>query len=183
MLEELLAKYCVPALAGIKPANIVTCRKENAQFVYKEATALNKQLNPNDIYIEILRESVKHVLIIVYRKNVLERHINDCVNKAFLSIHGYGDAETLEEYLSILKARLAYTDFPHEIGVFLGYPLRDIYSFINHRDEGCLFTGEWKVYHDPEAAKKLFLRFNACKKAVMKKVADGKSLAQIFCVA
>ena len=27
-----------------------------------------------------------------------------------------------------------------------GYPLHDIYGFINHKHQGCLLTGEWKVY-------------------------------------
>ena len=41
----------------------------------------------------------------------------------------------------------------HEIGAFLGYPIHDIYGFINNRDEQCLLTGEWKVYADADNAK------------------------------
>lgn len=184
MLERLLAHHCAPALTGIKPANIVACPKSRVDNIHCEIQRLNRALNGTDIYVEILCECERRVLIIAYRKPVLERHLQSRDNRAFLLQYGYSETGCLADDLGLLKTRLGCDNFPHEIGVFLGYPLHDIYGFIHHRDEGCLLTGEWKVYHNPEEAQKLFCRFKACKKALVRHVTEqGKSLAQVFCAA
>ena len=38
----------------------------------------------------------------------------------------------------------ASIDFPHEISVFLGYPLKDVKCFISRRGSGYHMCGEWK---------------------------------------
>ena len=184
MLERLIAYYCAPALAGIKPSNIASCGKAQFPNLNSELKKLNNELNCRDIFIEILCECENRALLIVYRRNILERHLNERRNKAFLRQYGYPEEGTADEYLGVLKDKLHGSGFPHEMGVFLGYPLCDIYGFINHRDKGCLLVGEWKVYHNAEEAEKMFGRFKKCRKALVKNVAEkGKSLAEIFCAA
>ncbi len=183
MLEELIAHHCAPALAGIKPANIASCRRDAVPDVYDEIKRLNRELNRSDIYFEIICDCEKCVLIMAYRKSILKKHLETAANQKFLLQYGYPISEDIGEYISILKQRLSKNSFPHEIGVFLGYPLHDIYGFINHRDEGCLLVGEWKVYHDREGAAELFRRFKICRAAVTKRITAGKTLAQVFCTA
>ena len=184
MLETLLAYHCAPALAGIKPANIAACRKNCFPGLSSELERLNRQLNCRDIYIEILRECEKRALVMVYRRSVLEKHLQSRGSRAFLAQYGYPPEGGIDECLRFLKTRLDCDSFPHEIGAFLGYPLRDIYCFINHRDEGCLLVGEWRVYHNRENAEKLFRRFRKCRTALVRNVTrEGKTLAQIFCAA
>lgn len=183
MLESLLAYHCGPALAGIKPANIAACNKTRISNLHKKIKLLNEELNKTNICIEILCECNASALVIVYRKNVLEKHLQNKDVRAFLTAYGYRKDMQVNEYLNFLKERFKENGFPHEVGAFLGYPLHDVYGFINHRDKGCLLTGDWKVYKDAENAKKLFLRYKACKKALLKRVANGATLAQIFCAA
>ena len=52
MLETLLAKHCGPALAGIKPGNLVTCIKNEIPNLKSDILRLNSELNRKDIYIE-----------------------------------------------------------------------------------------------------------------------------------
>lgn len=184
MLETLLAHHCAPAFAGIKPANLAVFQKSCFPNLKDELKRLNSELNGKGIYIEILHECEKRALVMVYRKNVLEKHLQSYNNRAFLAGYGYPENGSLADYLGILKKRLDCENFPHEIGVFLGYPLHDIYCFIAHRGEGCLLVGEWKVYRNAEEAKKLFCRFKACRTALVKHITSGsKTLAQIFCAA
>ncbi|MEE1013043.1 MAG: DUF3793 family protein, partial [Clostridia bacterium] len=119
----------------------------------------------------------------VYRKKVLTAQLHRREMQTFLHSYGYPENTTLTAYLSILKERLQEDEFPHEIGVFLGYPLHDIYGFIQHPSEGCLLTGEWKVYQDAEGAEKLFARYKACRTALLRRITKGLTLAQIFCAA
>ena len=181
MLEALLAYYCAPAFAGIKPSNLVSLNKLKFPDLHKELCRLNNELNPNDIYIEILCECAERVLVIAYRRTILEKHLFLHGSRAFLSRYGYPKTGQLEACLAILKTRLGNDKFPHEIGVFLGYPLHDIYCFINHRGKDCLLVGEWKVYHTIEEAERLFCRFKSCRTALVRNVVQkGKTLAQIF---
>lgn len=156
MIEKLIAYYCAPVLAGIKPANLVACYKEKFPNVCKEVERLNRQLNSKDIYLEILCECEKRVLLMVYRKKVLLDYLKRKDINGLLSAFGYEKAKTVHEYIKKLKSRLRDERFPHEIGAFLGYPDHDIYGFIHHKNEGCLLTGEWKVYKNTENARKLF---------------------------
>lgn len=179
-MDRIIAYHCAPALAGIKPSNIVTCYKSRVKDIYKEVERLNRELNGKDIYFEILCECKERVLLMVYRKKVLGLQLEDKEIKKFLAEIGYPEQGDCDSYISFLKHRLEGKEFSHEIGAFLGYPLHDIYGFINHRDEGCLLCGEWKVYKNAEEAEKLFHRFSVCRKAVSERVENGKSLTQIF---
>lgn len=76
MIERIIAYHCGPALAGIKPANIVACYKDKISDVHKTIRLLNLQLNHKDIYIEALCECEKRVLVIVYRRKKLGDQLN-----------------------------------------------------------------------------------------------------------
>ena len=45
--------------------------------------------------------------------------------------------------------------FPHEIGLFLGYPFEDVMGFIENKGENYLCSGCWKVYSCEQDARVL----------------------------
>ena len=180
-MEKLIAYHCAPALAGIKPSNIVTCYKNKIENLNEKIEKLNWELNKKDIYGEILCECEKKALGMVYRKKFLEKTLSDKDVRSFLVGMGYPEEGNTSEYLEILKKHLKGEEFSHEIGAFLGYPMHDIYGFMYHKDEGCLLCGEWKVYENADAAERLFHRFGTCRRALCEKLQGGKTLAQVFC--
>ena len=181
MFEKLIAYYCGPSLAGIKPANIASLNKSKTKNIKNEISKFNKQLNKKDIYIDTLCECSKRILVIVYRKSVLEKHLSKNESKVFLKKFGYPEKVNVEEYIDFLKKRLTFEDFPHEIGIFLGYPVDDIYGYINNPSGKCLAVGEWKVYNDVENAKKLFCRYKNCRCGIIRRLEKGHSLERLFC--
>ncbi len=180
-MDYIFAYYCAPALAGIKSANIVSCDKLKIRDAEEKIARLNLQLNKKDIFFEILWRCSKSILVMVYRKRVLEKKLGEEKIYRFLRTFGYPERVTSEGYIEFLKSRMKNQEFPHEIGAFLGYPLHDIQGFLYHKDFGCILCGEWKVYKDAERAEKLFDRFAACRRAVTDRVMRGYTLAQIFC--
>lgn len=181
MLEEIIAYHCAPALAGIKPANIVACYRKKDPDMLSKINCLNKEMNAKDIYFEVLCECEKRALVMVFRKEKLKQYLKKNEILMFLKSCGYPQEFTLKSYLDFLKQRLKSEDFPHEIGAFLGYPLYDIYGFINK--EPCLFTGEWKVYHNEQKTKELFGRYRICRKTLVRRLSEGRNLTQLFCAA
>ena len=126
--------------------------------ILSEIEKLNNILNRKDIYIEILCECKERILIMLYRRKRLCEYLNNLQIKNLLKRYDYPKQFSLQKYLKLLRGRIALRcceteKFPHEIGAFLGYPIHDIYGFINNRDEQCLLTGEWKVNADADNAK------------------------------
>lgn len=183
MLEMLIARHCGPALAGIKPGNLVSCYKDRIPDIKSEIERLNGELNVKGIFLETVCECNARVLLLVYRKKQLEEYLKKPEIQELLNAYGYKGFDNVCEYIERLKTRLNGNEFPHEIGAFLGYPVHDIYGFIHHKDSGCLLVGEWRVYEDAEKAKVLFERYETCRCAIVKRLMQGKTLAQIFCAA
>ena len=74
--EELIARHCGPALAGIKPANLVSVSKAKIDNIDEKMTVLNAKLNRKDIYLEIICECDKTAVILVYKRKLLTEYLN-----------------------------------------------------------------------------------------------------------
>ena len=59
-----------------------------------------------------------------------------------------------------MKKRLVQNEFPHEIGLLLGYPFEDVIGFIENEGRNYLYSGYWKVYKNKEEKCKLFNLYN-----------------------
>ena len=70
-------------------------------------------------------------------------------------------------------------DFPHEIGLFIGYPPHDVRAFIENGAKNCKCVGCWKVYGDVEAAKRQFARFKKCTAVYCDKHKKGRTVEQL----
>lgn len=79
-----------------------------------------------------------------------------------------------------LKERLwEYNGFPHEIGVFLGYPLEDVVGFIQNEGRECKCCGLWKVYCNEAETKKLFEKMQKCTRIYLRVFAEGRPISNM----
>jgi hypothetical protein len=69
-------------------------------------------------------------------------------------------------------------DFPHEVGLFLGYPPADVEGFM-HRKHACKLSGIWKVYDDVEGASRQFARCKRCTEVYLLRYRQGYSLDRL----
>ncbi|MBE6381939.1 MAG: DUF3793 family protein [Lentisphaerae bacterium] len=53
--------------------------------------------------------------------------------------------------LAELRRRASVELIPHEVGVFIGYPLKDVAGFMRHIPATPVHRGAWRVYGDAEA--------------------------------
>ena len=70
-------------------------------------------------------------------------------------------------------------EFPHELGVLLEYPVEDVRDFIRYNGDKCLFTGYWKVYHNPAQARAKFTRYDRAREAAMQQIINGCRLHEV----
>ena len=106
-------------------------------------------------YVE-LRESEKSLIVLIYNKDLLTKCINKDQNTRFLQSIGYEKSESIHNTLQTLKDRYKIYKCPHELGVFLGFPIEDVKDFMNCSNKKCLLCGYWKVYNNENEAKKIF---------------------------
>lgn len=122
-------------------------------------------LESRGVSLTILRVQQERALVYVYRQETLAALLAQADVQAFLQAMGYGDTSP-DGALAFLRQRLAESPcFPHEIGVFLGYPLSDVIAFMRDGGRGCRCSGCWKAYTNECEAMRVFQRYKACRAA------------------
>ncbi|MBR6790758.1 MAG: DUF3793 family protein [Oscillospiraceae bacterium] len=179
--EELLGFHCGPALAGIKPANLVSVSREEYPDLHTLTEEYGRMLHEAGLRFKLICGCGKRFLLLVYREARLRAQLEEPEISAILSEAGYPDR--FEDRLAHLEVRLTSGEFPHEIGAFLGYPARDIRGFQQDKGKGCLYSGLWKVYDDVEGAIARFARYERCRDCICRHLKQGKTLTQMFRVA
>ena len=180
MLERLFVEQAAPTLAGIKPGSLFSCPPEDFCRGVR-LSDWNTQMKSKGILARALgRCGQGRVVVYVYRPRQLERLLAESAVSAFLAEKGYESPCDPEACLRQLTRRiLAGDDFPHEVGIFLGYPLEDVEGFIRHKGRSCALCGAWKVYGDAARAQKRFALFTHCTNVYKRLFAAGTPLIRL----
>jgi hypothetical protein len=67
------------------------------------------------------------------------------------------------------------SEFPHEIGLFLGYPADDVEAFIKYEGKNYASSRYWKVYHNIEEANEIFRRIEEASSFALKLLTEHSS--------
>lgn len=180
MSERSIIEQCASTLAGLKTANLFSTSFSDSRSLLSDIRRFNRVLRGKGIYIVPIQILDGRALIYIYRPDRLERDLRHPKALRILKEHGYGVGLTPVKYLSELRKRLAGNEsFPHEIGLFLGYPPDDVSSFIRTPKKGVKCVGCWKVYHNAHKAKKTFKKYELCTNCYKKSFEQGKTLDQL----
>ena len=162
MSEEFIVAQAAPTLAGMKTGSLFGCLYRDKAALYADVRGWNRRLVPLGLCLLPLRFSGKRALLYLYRPDALREDLNDGSARAILEKAGYR-SESSARCITELMRRLRQGDaFPHEIGLFLGYPAEDVRGFIRLGARRAKCVGAWRVYGDPEAAQRQFVRLKKC---------------------
>ena len=126
-----------------------------------------------------LRKWKNHALIYVYREKRLAENLKRPGVARFLKKYGYQNGEP-DQCLALLRKRFeAAQGFPHEIGIFLDYPLGDVIGFIQNGGQNYKCSGCWKVYCNECEAVKAFAKFKKCTSVYVRLWSQGRSVRQL----
>ncbi len=179
MSEELVIKQCSPTLAGLKTGNLFSCRVESKEEMIEQTRRLNKMLSSKGLRILPLRYENQRALIYVYRPAKLKNDFNNEQVQELLRSFGYRIENPDVCVVQLVKRLKQSEEFPHEIGLFLGYPAEDVTGFIENRAGGAKFTGYWKVYGDLEKAQKTFAKYKKCTDVYCAQYAKGSTIKKL----
>ena len=182
--ERVLAFHCAPTLAGMKPSNLISCTSERFPAIDALIVEYQSALAGSGVCFQMLCRCKRRALILVYREEMLAEQLACPEVSRLLRKAGYPADAPLDTLLDILGTRLSECkEFPHEIGLFLGYPVADVVGFWQNGGRGYQFCGHWKVYADVEQAKERFARYDRVRRALCQKVEAGRSIVNLFSVA
>lgn len=174
-IETQIALQCAPLLSGLKISNLFNINREQIPLVKKLFCGTN-------ISYYILLEQKDTVALFLYQREELLAYISKQEVRMLLKQYGYQEV-SVESALSVLAKRyhshiMHRAEFPHEMGVFLGYPVEDVIGFIEHEGKECLGVGYWKVYENMPQKKKVFEQFERAKEWMVVLISNGIDLME-----
>lgn len=178
-LECNIVKNCAATLAGLGTAGIFNADCPDPMCLENRLRELNLRLSPKGVKAEVLFFRKNTALIYVYRPSRLARCLKEPEAQELLSRYGYVHAG-MSDSLEHLRERFwESSGFPHEIGIFLGYPAYDVRQFIENNGRNYLCCGTWKVYSQEEKARCFFARVRKCTEIYRKALENGMSIDRL----
>lgn len=182
--EQLMAEHCAPALLGCKAASLVCGSVRQWPHLRACLRAYAPLLARRGIGLLLLGRCRGRWRLLVYHRRTMEAALANPAARSLLRSAGYPADATPGQALACLRMRMVdEREFPHEIGVFLGYPPADVQAFRYFKGAGCKLCGYWKVYGNLDYARKCFACYDACRAQLCGGMERGCTLAQLLAAA
>ncbi|MBR4010708.1 MAG: DUF3793 family protein [Clostridiales bacterium] len=183
MLERYLVDQCAPTLAGMKTGSLFTIHGKDPERIHSEIRRINRTLSGKGLLLLPLHSTSAFCLLYLYRPKQLDQDLKQPKCTKLLRKCGYSSLRTTTCLVHLIRRLREGSGFPHEIGLFLGYPPEDVQGFMEDphcpsKCRGCT-GGCWKVYHEPEKAQVLFEKYASCTRSYQKRLLCGASIEQL----
>ncbi len=179
MSEEIIISQCSPTLAGLKTGNMFTYPYGTAEEMRAAVRRWNRVFSEKGLRVLPLKYNGRSALIYLYRPSMLSRDLQNKTAYNILAKCGYGFRSPETCIAQLIKRMSDCGEFPHEVGLFLGYPPEDVEGFIENKARSCKFTGYWKVYGDEKKAKRIFAKYSKCTRVYTEQYAGGKTIERL----
>lgn len=176
-VETQIVMQCAPVIAGLKISNLLIVGEHNREQVktilkktglcWKELLNLNSQTT----FLVYQPEKLKEYL--------MQQNVQELMRR--LGYQSCTQKELVENVQKKYRDYMVYRhEFPHEMGLLLGYPAEDVYGFIENDGKNFLFSGYWKVYENMPAKKKLFMKFEQARETMLQLISCGISVIDVI---
>lgn len=176
-LAAFLAFHSAEVLEGIKPANLITMHDRDhtcGRNLYRLWEGYAEQLLVSSgLHAHVLSDCGRRRLVLLYSPLLLGTLVQRPNVRNFLHKAGYPPYEGVSQALETLTQRVEGDAFPHEIGLFLGYPLKDVAGFMGWAAIPYSSDGPWRIYGDPSRSLCLANCHKACRRRMAQKLDGG----------
>lgn len=175
-----LAVELAPTIYGEKPATLLNLMN-TTKFPMKTLWLTYGQglLADSNVKWLLLKEEEDSMKILFYHVELLSQSIMDANNRRFLETFGYHGGMDLQQLLEYFKGRFQ-TICPHEMGILLGIPLKDVLGFMGISGECHTCQGMWKIYGDPVSSLCMMKRMEDVKSQVADWMMEGQAVGEIL---
>lgn len=179
MSIEHIVTQCSPTLAGLKTGSLFPAPVESREKLTEQIRRINACLVPRGARLLPLRVSSDRALLYLYRPGLLRRDFGDTLTRRILAERNYPVENPYQCVRELARRLKEDTDFPHEVGLFLGYPPEDVEGFITNCARCAKCVGTWKVYGDAEKAERRFRQYKACTRVYCQSFQKHNSLERL----
>ena len=180
MSDAFLVEHCAPTFAGLKTGNLFRISYADIEAFREELRKLNGILKKKGLRAVPVRMTAEFALVYLYRPDFLKRDLGSEEATRLLKSLGY-EPQSVNRSVAFLARMMREKEaFPHEVGLFLGYPPEDVLSFMKSSREGVKCVGCWKVYGDEARARAAFWRFQRCREVFEENVQRGRKLEALI---
>ena len=178
-LASYLALEAAEVLEGAKPANLIgipnrrrSCGR-NLYLLWKDFG--HDLIAGSGLVVRELANRGDSVLLLLYSRRALGDQLARPAVSTILRKAGYPKLSEVDTVLDEMAQRISGDSFPHEIGIFLGYPLKDVAAFMGLASIPFSCQGPWKIFGNPRDSLLLAERFRCCRLAMAERLATGTS--------
>ena len=172
-----LAIQCAPLITGIKMSNLLIVSSADAENV-------PHVLRRTGLAFVRLSQMKHKVTFLLFRRKELGAYLQDLDVQQILQEYGYEDLSFQGIMQTFVGHYQTYVEkeaeFPHEMGLLLGYPVEDVRGFIVHKGQNFLYSGYWKVYADVTKKQEMFRQYEEAQRDVVELLAGGTGICQII---
>ncbi len=180
MSDAFLVEHCAPTFAGLKTGNLFRIAYADLEVFREELRRLNGILKKKGLRAVPVRMTAEFALVYLYRPDFLKRDLGCEEAARLLTSLGY-EPQSVNRSVAFLARMMREKEaFPHEVGLFLGYPPEDVLGFMKSSREGVKCIGCWKVYGDEARARAAFWRFQRCREVFEENVQRGRKLEALI---
>ena len=167
-----------PVILGSKPAEIVNIPGSNDEKNIKLSQIKSFFSNCCNVKFTIITTHNGGKRVLFINEKSMEKALDNkrCIN--FLKFVGYPKDYELNNYMDELVNRLESEEFPHEIGVFLGYPLKDVLGFMGYGNNELVEIKNWRIYGDKEVSYEVYNSFLRDKE-IMKEMVETMDISDL----
>jgi hypothetical protein len=153
-----------PVIAGVKPATLLRisdcCKAREFQHYDSFCAYQEEIMHSLNIEYMVMKNNGIDIQVLFFDSEFMKRRLIAPEVSQLLYERGYGEFESVRLSLDKLRDRFCTMEFPHEIGVFLGYPVKDVRGFINRSEPSVLVNkGLWRVFGDPTVSLHLMKQY------------------------
>ena len=175
-IEMQIAFHCAPLIAGLKLSNLLMLRNEDLD----RATSLLKRAGLSYFVVAVTNGKAA---VLLFDRHRLEAYLREEKVWQIFQDMGYQD-HAMGKILYAFRQRyegylLRNQEFPHEMGLLLGYPVEDVKGFICNGGENCLYIGYWKVYENLAEKMILFRQFEKARDMLMGLLSNGVTIVEV----
>lgn len=176
-LDTQLAIQCAPVITGLKLSNLLMVDRCSADKV-------EHMLQETGFCCNRVMEATDKTAILIYDFSRLQSYLLQSEVGWMMEKFGYHDLRVevvLERFRQRYESYLQVgCEFPHEMGLLLGYPPEDVWGFVVNKGENALYTGYWKVYEGTEQKQSLFHQFECAREHLIRLVHRGERMVDII---
>lgn len=156
LLEKWIFVHAAGVLFAKKPGELIIMKKDmfglNAPACQAITASFCRSWNLDH---RLLYDNGHSLKIILFRTAAVDRRIAAASKKILHCVLKYPfGLDSALFFAEVAERWHASGSIPHEIGIALGYPLKDVWGFMGISADSCSGSCGWKIFGDPEPSMK-----------------------------